>query len=62
MLRSLNTLRSRVNSLSVRRRYHGLTGGQVIYQKLLEKNVKDVFFLYRWSSNAINRLHFIKEI
>ena len=25
------------------RNYHGLTGGQVIYNKLLEHNVKDVF-------------------
>ena len=44
MLKSLNILRSKANPLSIRRRYHGLTGGQVIYQKLVEKNVKDVFF------------------
>ena len=43
MLRSFNILRSAVNPLFRGRRYHGLTGGQVIYQKLLEKNVKDVF-------------------
>ena len=44
MLKSFNKLRSISNPFLVRRRYHGLTGGQVIYQKLLEKKVKDVFF------------------
>ena len=41
------------NKKIVSRNYHGLTGGQVIYEKLKEKNVSDVF-MYTGCNNAFN--------
>ena len=46
-------IKSFFNKTGYLRKYHNLTGGQVIYQKLLEHNVDDVF-IYRWCCNAIN--------